>query len=145
MRVKCVHGFFIFDETGAGQIADWMSLTGLSIAPWGDYYTFKDLIDAPDFSLAGAPLLGIPAIETFEGKPWEVFEANGFVYDFTLGLVRPIASVTMATEITQAGKFFVSPGLLLPGSVTAEGKVKDFSGWYSRQRQTWHYSEVTYV
>lgn len=123
-----------------------MSLTGLSLVPWRDAYTFEDLVDAPDFSLAGMDLLGTPATKTFEGEPWEVFEANGFVYDFSTGLIVPIATVAQSTSIQLAGNRYVANGLILPGSVTDDGdRVKDYSAWFSRDTLRWLYSEVSFV
>lgn len=146
MRVRCLHGYFIFDEMRQGQISDFMNLTGLSLVPKDNYYTFEGLEDAPEHSLVGKTLLNLPAIALFEGKPWEVFEANEFVFDFTTGLLVPITSIARIIEIKQAGNMFVTNGLIQPGSLTAEGKrVKDYAAWFSRDRLTWHYSEVAYV
>ncbi len=146
MKVKCLHGFFIFEETKVGQVADFMALSGLTLVPWRDVYTFEDLEEAPDYSLAGKALLGLNATKTFEGEPWEVFEANEFVYNFNTGLIVPIQSVTQITSIQLAGNRFVSNGLILPGSLTEEGdRVRDYSAWFSRDTLRWLYSEVTYV
>ena len=147
MRVKCRHGFFIFEETRVGQVSDFMSLTGLKLVPWRDEYTFETLADAPEYSLTGKDLLGIPAVATFEGQPWEVFEANGFVYDFVQDLVVPIASIIQTTRVQRAGNRFISPGLILPGSLTDEGRVKDYAAWFSRDRSplSWIFTEVGYV
>ena len=123
-----------------------MSRTGLSLVPWRGAYTFEDLEEAPDFSLAGLTLLDIPATKTFEGEPWEVFEANGFVYDFSTGLIVPIATVTQSTTIQLAGNRYVANGLILPGSLTDDGdRVKDYSAWFSRDTLRWLYSEVAFV
>lgn len=146
LKLKCLHGFFIFQETNIGQMSDFMSLTGLTVVPFGKDFTFEFLADAPDYSLAGKTMLGIPAIKTFAGKPWEIFEANGFIYDFDKGLVRPIELTTDVVSIEAAGNRFVSPGLIMPGSLTADGnRVKDYSAWYYSSRQRWLYSEVSYV
>lgn len=146
MRVRCLHGYFIFDEMREGQISDFMNLTGLELVPKDNHFTFDGLEEAPDYSLVGKNILNLPAISMFEGKPWEVFEANEFVFDFTTGLVVPIASVVRIIEIKQAGNMFVSNGLILPGSLTDGGKrVRDYAAWFSRDRLTWHYTEVKYV
>ena len=146
MRIQCKHGFFIFRESKVGEISDFMSLTGLSLAPREDYYTFETLQNAPDYSLIGKPLVGgAVAIKTFQGAPWEVFEANGLVYDFTLDLVVPIATIIAKTKVKLAGNYFVSPGLILPGSLTDEGRVKDYAAWYLNTRASWLYSGVEYV
>ena len=146
MRVRCLHGYFIFNEMRQGQISDFMNLTGLSLVSKDNYYTFEGLEDAPEYSLVGKTLLNLPAIALFEGKPWEVFEANEMVFDFTTGLLVPITSIARIVEIKQAGNMFVSNGLIQPGSLTADGKrVKDYAAWFSRDRLTWHYSEIAYV
>jgi len=146
MRLNCLHGFFIFQETKVGQVSDFMSLTGLSLVPWRDAYTFEALVDAPNFSLAGKTMLEHPATKTFAGEPWEVFEANEVVYNFDTGLVVPIASITQRVVIQLAGNRFISNGLILPGSLTDDGdRVKDYSAWFSRDTLRWLYSGVSYV
>jgi len=67
LKIDCLHGFFIFREVEVGQVSDFMSLTGLSLVKWRDAYTFEAIKDAPDFSIIGKTVLGVPATETFEG------------------------------------------------------------------------------
>lgn len=147
MKLKCYHGHYRFFETDVGEISDLMRRTGLTLVPVDDYFTFEEMASAPKYSLAGKNLINIPAVKTFEGEPWEVFEANEFVFDFTKGLVVPIASVTIETVISAAGNRYVvsGGGLLLAGSFTQYGQVRDFSAWYNSDRLSWLYSEVTYV
>lgn len=146
MKVKCLHGFFIFEETKVGQVSDFMSLTGLKLVPWRDNFTFEKIELAPEYSIQGKAFLGFTALKTYEGEPWEVFEQNGVVYNFNTGLVVPIASVVQTIKVSMAGNRFVSPGLIIPGSLTSEGKkVKSYSGWFSRDTLRWLYSEVSYV
>lgn len=147
MKVKCYHGHFRFFETDVGEISDFMRRTGFSLVPVDDYFTFEEIAEAPTYSLEGKVLITFPATKTFAGTPWEVFEANNVVFDFTTGLVVPIASIITATTISAAGNRYVvkGGGLLLPGSLTENGKVRDYSAWYSSNRLTWLYSEVTYV
>lgn len=146
MRIKCLHGYFIFQETKVGQVSDFMSRFGFSLTPIGEYYTFEDLIDAPTHSLTGKTLFTLPATATIEGEPWDIFEANSIVYNFSTGLVAPIASITQLIKIEQAGNKFISQGLILPGSITEDGtRVRDYSAWYSRDTLKFSYSEVVYV
>lgn len=146
MRIQCKHGYFIFRESKVGEISDFMSLTGLALAPKDDFYTFETLIDAPNYSLVGKPILGLtPAIKTFEGEPWEVFKENQIVYDFTKDLVVPLLSINSTTRVKLAGNYLVSPGLILPGSLTDEGRVKDYAAWFLNSRASWLYSGVEYV
>lgn len=146
MKVDCIHGYFIFNETKSGQISNFMSYTGLSLVKKDTYYTFEFLEDAKNYSLAGLPYLGVTAIETFEGNIWDVFEANQIVYDFTMGIVKPILSVVQKTSISLAGNRFIANGLILPGSITDDGKrVKGYSAWYSREVRQWKYTAVYYV
>ena len=147
MRIRCLHGYFIFEETRAGQVSDFMRYTGFELVPVDDYYTFSDLENAPTYSLAGKTLLlGTAAIKSFEGKPWEVFRENQVVYDFSLGVIMPIQSILTKTVITQAGNKFLSPGLIMPGSIMDDGnRVKDYSAWFSLQTLRYLYSDVAYV
>lgn len=146
MRIRCLHGYFIFQDLRLGQISDFVSRFGLDLVSVGDYYTFSDIATAPKYSLKGKTILGQVATSNFEGHPWEVFEKNGLAYDFDKGLVLPIINQTQITTIQQAGNRFTSPGLILPGSVTADGdRVRDYSAWYSRDTLRFLYSEVVYV
>lgn len=146
MKIKCLHGFFIFEETKVGQVADFVARFGFDIVPYSGRYTFATLEDAPRYSLKGKTLLGNVALENFEGEPWHVFEQNKLVYDFSKDLVVPIASIIQKTSIDQAGNRLISPGLILPGSTTDSGdRVKDYSAWFSRDTLRFLYSEVTYV
>lgn len=146
MFLKVNHGFFIFKETKSGQVSDFMNMTGLKLAPKEDYYTFQSLVSAPYYSLSGKEFLGYKALKTFEGKPWEVFQANSVVYDFNSDQMKLITSVTNNVIIRPAGNRFFSPGLILPGSLTDKGqRVKDYAAWYSRETQRWIYSEISYV
>lgn len=146
MKLKVIHGYFMFTETTVGQVSDFMSLTGLKLAPRDGYYTFETLLNAPLYSLKGKKIITYPAIKTFEGEPYEVFEANGVIYDFNADEIKPILSIKQNTVIKTAGNYFVSNGLILPGSVTADGsRVRDYSAWFSRKTLAWNYSEVSYV
>lgn len=146
MRIKCLHGYFIFEETKVGQISDFMSRYGFSLVPVGTYYTFEAIAETPRHSIAGKTIFGIPALQTFEGEPWEVFEANEIAYNFSLGLVLPMSSMFQVTRIEKSGNKFISPGLLLPGSTTEGGqRVRDYTAWYSRDTLKFLYSEVVYV
>lgn len=146
MRIKCLHGYFKFYETGAGQISHFMSRYGFSIVPKDDYFTFEALESAPEHSILTNPYLDAVATATFEGKPWEVMEENGLVYNFSTGLVVPILTITKVVEIQRAANYFLSNGLILPGSLTVEGsRVKDYSAWFSHETYKFRYSEVTYV
>jgi hypothetical protein len=146
LRIKCLHGFFIFQEFKVGQVSDFISRFGLSIVPWRDAYTFEDLLTAPSYSLKNKALLGVTATKNFQGEPWEVLEANGLVYDFNQGLVVPIESVTQTVSVNLAGNRMISSGLILPGSVTNDGeRVREYSAWFSRDTLRFLYSEVGYV
>jgi hypothetical protein len=146
MKINCHHGFFVFIESRAGEVSDFISLYDLDIIRKGDRFIFADLEDAPDYSIKGAPLLNTIAIKTFAGEPWEVLRENEMIYDFNTGLLVPLTSVTQTAKIDAAGNFYVSPGLILPGSLTDEGlRVTDYAAWFSTDTMKFKYSEVTSV
>jgi len=145
MRIECIHGYFRFFETNVGQISRFMSLFGLEIERNGDHFTFSDLVDAPNYSILGGTFLGIPTIKTFEGPPWEVMRANRLVYDFNIGLIRPIDTVIQPVELEDAGNYYLTTGMILPGSITDDGsRVTDYAAFYSGDRASFKYSEITY-
>lgn len=144
MKIECLHGYFRFEEDEAGQLAQFSSLFGFDLVRSGDHFTFEDLDEAPDYSIAGGTFLGVPTLSTFEGRPWEVMRENRLVYDFGLGLVVPIDSVITPVKIATAGNFFVSSGMILPGSLTEDGdRVTDYSARFIRDRMNFKYSEVS--
>ena len=146
MRLKCEHGFYSFYETAVGQVSNFMSLTGFVLLPKDNFYTFETLVDCPDFIIKGTSLLGFTALNTFEGRPGEIFEANECAYDFTDDTVKLISLIKRQINLSQASNKFVSNGLILAGSIIQTGeKIKSFDAWYSYARNRWVYSEVTFV
>lgn len=144
MKVECIRGYFKFSETQPGQLSRFMSLYGLEIERSGDHFTFADLVGAPDYSLAGGTFLGIPTTETFEGEPWEVMEANGLVYNFNTGLIVPALSITSIAKLEQAGNYYISNGMIVPGSIMEDGsRVTDYSAFFIWDRSNFKYSEVS--
>ena len=146
MRIQCLHGYFKFTETGPGQLSNFVSRFGLELARAGDHFTFADLVDAPTYSIIGGTYLGAPATATFEGPAWEVMRENQLVYDFSRGLMLPIASIVQAVEIEAAGSYMIASGMIVPGSLTDEGsRVTDYAAFYSEAQATFKYSEVDYA
>jgi hypothetical protein len=146
LKITCRHGFFIFEESRGGELGEFTSLYGLELAARGRYFTFADLVDAPDFSIKGLTYLNLPGKKTFAGEPWEIFEANEWIYNYDTGKLAPIASITNVVTLYQTGTYFFSEGLILPGSVTADGsRVKDYAAWFSSDSQKFKYSEVNFV
>lgn len=146
MQIKCLHGYFIFREDNAGELSRFCSLfQGLELVPVDDYFTFADLEDAPSHSIEGGEYLGVTAIKTFEGKPWDVFRENKLVYNFSSGEIVPIDTILKRIELFQAPNYFLSSGLILPGSVTDDGsRVTDYAAWYLFDTNKFKYSSVTY-
>jgi len=127
-----------------GEISDFISLSGLSLVSKDDYYTFNSLAAAPEYSIAGQPYLGATATQTFAGKPWEIFRANGLVYDYFTDAVVPIASILERIDLSKADKFYLSNGLILPGSLYGSDRVKNYTGWFKGSRLNFYYSEVDF-
>lgn len=121
-----------------------MSLFDVELVRKENYFTFADLEDAPDYSLAGAEFFNTVAVENFAGTPWDVLRANGMVYNFQTGLVVPLTAVTAKASLYASGNLFQSPGLILPGSLTDDGtRVTDYAAWFSTDSMKFRYSEVT--
>lgn len=145
MRIDCRHGYYEFREIRAGEASDFMSLFGLDLVSKGTYFTFAELEEAPDFSIKGLSILGLPATTTFEGPPSEVFRENECVFDFDSGMMKPINAIIGLAPISQAGNYYVAPGLLKAGQLNASGeRLTDFQGWFTTDTMKFRYSGVTF-
>lgn len=120
MIINCIHGYFIVREQIEGEVARFNSLFEQDLTAKDDYFTFAGLVHSPEHSLIAQPFLGIPAIASYAGKPWEVFEQNSFVYDFTLQSVTTILSVTNRVTLNRRADSWFMKGLIQPGSVTSD-------------------------
>lgn len=144
MKIECVHGYFKFFETKAGQISQFMAMSGFELARNGDHFTFADLVDAPSHSIAGGRFLGCPTLKTFAGEPWEVMRENRLVYNFVLGLVVPIDVIVQLVKVQNAGSYLISTGMIQPGSIMDDGsRVKDYSAQFIQELAHFRYSEVS--
>lgn len=145
MEIKCLHGFFKFTEHSVGEVSQLASLFDLDLVLQDDYYTFSTLADAPKYSIIGLEYLGAVATKTFEGEPWQILKENGLIYDFLNDVVVPQLSIVQRVSIDESDFFYMSDGLILPGSVTDDGtRVTDYSAWYSFDEASFKYSEVGY-
>lgn len=147
MKVKCLHGYFLFEPTRVGQITDFANKNNLDLVYLDDgQFTFSRLAQIENYSIQGKELGGYPAIKTYAGKPWDLFEQNGVVYNFVTDQVVPIESVTQITVLKASQNWLISPGLILPGSLLENGeRVKSYNAWFSRDRNTWLYEGVSFV
>lgn len=144
LKIKCVHGFFTIDETSPGEIARFADLfAGLEIVSFGESFTFADLVDVPEYTIKGGELFDLVASATIADTPGEIFRANKIVYDFNAGLFKPITSIRTIVEIDQGSSYYLSPGLILPGSLTDGGKrVTDYAAWYLFGEGQFKYSSI---
>lgn len=143
VKINCIHGFFIFEESRAGELSDWVSLFEIPLARRGSIFTFEPLALAPDFSIKGAPILDATAVKSFAGDPGEVFRENGLIYNFQTQKLMPIETVTQTITIVQGQNYFLSSGLIIPGSLTDEGdRVTDYAAHFSTDTMKFRFSEV---
>lgn len=145
MKINCINGFFLLNETNVGDVSKFSSLFGLGLARLKDNFTFEPLAGADDYCISGQNYLGAACSKTFSGDPSEIFFENNLVYNFNTGLVVQKASITTLVDIPQAGNWFLSSGLILPGSVTKSGdKIKSYTCHFSFDTMRFRYSEVQF-
>jgi hypothetical protein len=122
MRVICNHGHYSFYPRTASDLGRFVNFYGQELVRVGEFYTFPFLKDLEEFSLKGLPYKNLPALETFQGKPWEVMRANGFVYSLSLKALIPKNSVLFVINPPQAGFYFTSETpLIQAGSLNSAG------------------------
>lgn len=146
ISITCSHGYFQFRETAAGEISRFASLYDLDLESERDYWTFSDLIGLPEYAIKGNKFLDAVVNQTFAGRPDEIMRANAMVYDFSNALMVDISSVKQSINLFETGNYFISNGLIIPGSVTDDGsRVTDYAAWFTLDSQRFIYSEVIYL
>jgi hypothetical protein len=146
MRITCLHGYFFFREQQPGEVAKYNSRFGQDLTKKDDYYTFAGLVDAPSYSIALKPYLGIPATSTFAGNPWEVMEKNNLVYDFQTATVRPSISIVTLVDPVRTYDYFTLQGLIQPGSLTRDwDRIVGYTAEFDTARMKFSYSELFYA
>lgn len=146
MRVLCRHGHFAFYPRNASEIAKFSNYFNVTLKRENDYFTFSSLFGAKNYSILGKPYLNLPAVKTFEGLPWYVMKANGFVYDISLGVLIPKLSVISVIELPLVGFYFRAGGSLIqPGSRTLTGQqILSYSGEFVDQGLSLNVVEFDY-
>lgn len=146
MKVTCQHGYFMFREDRPGEVARFNSYFDQDLTAKDDYYTFAALVDAPEYSIIGSSYLGLVATATFQGKPWEVMRANGFVYSFIAGLFLPLATVSGKVDFVKRNDYFSSNGLIQPGyGNNSWSQITGYSADIKLDSWVFNYTEFFYV
>jgi len=146
MKINCRHGYFIVHETEPGEVGRFSSVYDVELAAFQDFYTFPFLIDAGNYSLESNQYLNLAAVETYEGDPWEVLRANGFVYDLGLDLLIPVTSITAVITLQESDFYYVSSGLIQPGSLLKSGqRLVDYTAWFDWKSSTFRYTEIGFL
>lgn len=133
MRVICEHGYYKFYPRNEIEVSKLCQFYGVELFRKDDYYTFEALLDLPSFSLKGHDFGNLIALENFEGAPWEVMRANGFVYSLSAKALVLASSITLAFE-SVLSEFFsiVDTPLIQSGAVTSLGsRVLSFDAEFS--------------
>jgi hypothetical protein len=122
MRLLCRHGHYAFYPEEAYEIQVFNSFYGSSLVRDGDFYTFSGQVGAPNYSLIGKTYKNIPAVARYEGNPWDVMKANGFVFNLVTGLFVPAASIVSVVSLAMTGQFFLTKNTLIQaGAFDARG------------------------
>ncbi len=132
MRVLCRSGHFAFYPRDASELSRYMSLYKVTLVAVDDYYTFEGISAAKSYSLEGHAYLNLTATKTHEGKPWEVFKANNFVYDLSTDSLVLKTAVRGKLSLPLSGDFYVAPNpTIQPGSVFSGGnRIMSYDGEY---------------
>lgn len=146
MRVLCRSGHFAFYPRTASDIARFSNYFSVTLKRERDYYTFKGLYGAEDYSLLGKPYLNLPALATYEGEPWEIMRENDFVYSLDLGIIVPKLSILSIVDTPLVGYYYRAGGSIIqPGSRTLLGQqILSYSGEFIDEGSSLRISEFSY-
>lgn len=147
MRILCRHGHFAFYPEDAHDIAQFTGLFSESLVRVGDFYTFAFLKDAPDFSIQGKTLLGLPATKTFAGHPWEVMRENNLVYSVALKAAVMKTAIMLPASLEVVDDYWITENpLIQPGSRLPTGQqILSYDAQYIRDASQLRVFEVQYV
>lgn len=147
MRIDCLHGYFKFSEIKAGELSKFRAQFDLDLELHKDgYFTFPFLIEAPKYAIEGSTYLGAQVTKTFEGEPWDILRENSLVYDFVNDELALATTISTNVQFVESGFYFVSSGLIRPGSLTKNGnRIVNYSGFFLREFSKFKYSAVGYV
>lgn len=147
MRILCRHGHFAFYPTAVTQIARFCRMFDVALEREEKYefYTFPRLKGLPDYSIPVAPFGNLPALKLYEGYPWEVMKANGFVYSLTLKMLVPKETILTITQLNSSGYYFTTGmPLVQPGSLNQLGqRILSYDGEFDFSFQRIDIREVT--
>lgn len=122
MKVICQSGFLKFYPKTSSEISDFNTYFSKELVRNGDHWTFPALAAFPDYSIKGTALAELIAIETIEGEPWEVMQANRLVYDLDLDAIVPKETIVSEVSLPQTGSFYTADvPLIQPGAFVAFG------------------------
>lgn len=146
MRVTCRHGHYAFFPRDSSEIGAFSNLFAEELARVEDYYTFSFLKDAEKYSLEAKPYLGLPALVTFEGNPWDVMRENGFVYSVGLKLLVPKETITSTVGVSRVGYYsIVDRPLIQAGARNASGQqILSFDGEFTLSSRQLKLTEFSY-
>jgi hypothetical protein len=133
MKVLCRHGHFALYPRRASDVARYCQFFSVELVRVSGFYTFPGLAAAESFSLAGRKYLGLAATATFDGHPWDVMRANGFVYSIRSKKLVALSSVSLSIELPRSTHYYVAPPLVEPGSRDRSKKrILSYDGEYTQ-------------
>ena len=135
MRLLCRHGHYAFYPRGATDVQKFAQFYNVDLVGERDYFTFRNLAGLPNYSLKGKSFGGITAVKTFSGLPWEVMQANDFVYDLKNGVLVNKNSITIQVQPFLCDFYYFAETVLFQaGSILPDGqKVLSFDAEFSFQ------------
>lgn len=130
MRVVCRHGHYAFYPRDASDVQRFANFYNLDLVGERDYFTFRNLLRLPTYSLKGKAYGGVTALKTFSGMPWEVMQANDLVYDLGSGVIVKKESITQVINPMLTDFFYIAETVLVQaGSFLPTGqKILGFDG-----------------
>jgi hypothetical protein len=146
MRVLCRSGHFAFYPRKTSDIARFSNYFDITLEREEDYFTFPLLRDAPKYSISGKPFMGVPAIKTYAGNPWDIMKANSIVYHLGTKLVVPKLSILGIIDLKQVGYYFLAESALVqPGMRLRTGQqILSYTGEFVEEGYQLRVLEYSY-
>jgi hypothetical protein len=145
MKILCRHGHYAFFPDFSTEIAEFSRHFRTELVRQEDFFTFPLLKNLAGYALKGKIFSGeLVANTNFSGNPWEIMDANSFVYSLTLKRLVPKTTVTVKTLLLNAGGYLLSPTPFVQAGSFAvnDQRIVDYFGFLSDDYKQLRISEV---
>lgn len=129
MLINCINGFYMFQPESINELDIWQRLNNIELVRDGEYFTFKELAEFPNYSFAGWLYGLIPFISNYTGEKSEVMARNKLTFDLSSQSITSVLLATATDIVADYGEGIYKNSPKLPQAYTLTKDLKLMSGF----------------